>query len=64
MEVLKALYFFSTYIQMVHVFNKRLFINALVANENGICMAWNQWTMVVFLVLLTDQSDFWFSSFT
>jgi hypothetical protein len=57
-RVLKALYFFFTYIQMAYVFNKGLIVVALVANEIAICIAWSQWTMVVFLVLLVDQSGF------
>jgi hypothetical protein len=63
-RVLKALCFFSTYIKMACVLNKELFTVALVANENAICIAWSQWTMVVFLVLLVDQNGFWFSPFT
>jgi hypothetical protein len=40
-RVLKAPYFFSTYIQMAYVFNKGLFTSAWVVNENAICIAWN-----------------------
>jgi hypothetical protein len=43
-KALKALYCFSTYIQMVCVINKGFITGALVANENAICICitWSQ----------------------